>query len=542
MTTPSNVKREAGDPSRTRLLWHGVSVLLLSAYPLSLILRANLGVVPLGAGTILWILALDFSIAAALFVLLRLLTADIAGRAAWLGVFFLCFGTYSVVLQITNALGWPLLPERPTVAIGYTLTAALIATIAVRPWQHRRRDPVPLLIVGVVLVGTNAVVGLSRAVTFSSTGTGRGPGWQTAADTLIAQTTSGPLRSSAGATRDIYYIILDGFGRSDTLARVYDLDLTEFVTYLTAKGFYVGAKAQSNYAQTYLSLAGTLNLSYLDEVVSAIGPRHADRTALSYLIDRNALMTLARRAGYHVVGIGSDYLATEYLANADVCKCDQYGSSETEQAIFASTPLIALSLGPRAFGAHRRKILQSFDDLEAIPASGRRSFVFAHIVAPHPPFVFNADGTASPTSGLFMFQDGSHFPGSREEYRQGYRRQTQFIVARLQRLIDDLTSRPGPAPVIVIHGDHGPGLALDWTSAARTDLSERMSIFAAYYLPGAREQPYATMTPINGARLLANEYFGTSLPRIDDRSFFSTWLQPFDLVDSATSTTPEQHR
>ena len=538
MATPTQTERATNVRTAhgSRLVLHGIAVALLSAYPLSLILRANLGVVPIGASSMLWVLAVDVMMAGALFLALRVATSDVGARASWLGVFFLLFGIYAVVLQLTNALGWPLLPERPRVAIGYTVIIAAIATVAVRPWKIRTRDPIPLLIVGIVLVGTNTAVGVSRAVTFSSVSADEGGGWQPAAARLIDQATSGPTGTATRASRDIYYIVMDGFGRADTLGRVYDLDLGDFVAFLNARGFYVASQAQSNYGQTYLSLAATLNLGYLNDVAAAMGRGNSDRTPLSYLIDHNALMTLAKRAGYQVVGIGSDYMATEYLAAADVCQCEQFGSSETEQAVFASTPLMAIALGPRAFNAHRRKVLRAFDDLEQGSGPGTRSFVFAHILAPHPPFVFMPDGNAPEAEGLFMFQDGSHYQGSREEYRQGYRNQAQFVIRRLETVIDSLLDRPGPRPVIVIHGDHGPGLGLDWTSAKRTDMAERMSIFAAYLFPDGREQPYAAITPVNGARLLANDYLGTTLPRLEDKSFFSTWERPFDFLPVSAST------
>jgi hypothetical protein len=91
-----------------------------------------------------------------------------------------------------------------------------------------------------------------------------------------------------------------------------------------------------------------------------------------------------------------------------------------------------------------------------------------------------------------------------------------------------------------MHGDHGPGFSLDWASAERTDLAERLGIFAAFYLPEAREQPYDSITPINGARLVANAYLGANLPRLEDKSFYSTWERPFDFVAVPTPSQDDQ--
>jgi len=65
------------------------------------------------------------------------------------------------------------------------------------------------------------------------------------------------------ARPDIYYIVLDGFGSASTLQRVYDLDNMAFVRSLQELGFFVAEHSHANYSQTQLSLASSLNLSYL---------------------------------------------------------------------------------------------------------------------------------------------------------------------------------------------------------------------------------------------------------------------------------------
>jgi hypothetical protein len=531
---PNDVHNSAPpQPSSGQVVLHLAAVVVLSAYPLSLMLRENIGIVPIGAGTVFWVLVANLGVAGLLFLALRLVTADLIGRLACVSAFMLVFGAYNIAMQAALGLGWRIRPENPAVAVGYAGLAGLVAALVTRPWRTRRRDAVPLIIVGTVLVGANAAAGASRWMSFSSVAAGE-HGWQRAAGALVATAGSGAAAAAPAPSRDIFYIVLDGFGSARTLERFYGVDATGFVNFLTSRGFHVPARARSNYGQTYLSLASTLNLDYLDDVAAAAGTTSGDRTPLAYLIDHNALMDLARRAGYRVVGIGSDYIATERLAAADVCICDQFGSSMTEQAVLVTTPLVGLSLGRRAFDAHRRKVLGSFEAVTQSAHGSAKSFVFAHIVVPHPPFVFEPDGSAPPRpSTLFVFQDGSKFPGTRDEYRDGYRKQVGFVMNRIKDVVDTLLSRPGPPPVIILHGDHGPGSMLDWDSAAGTNMAERLDIFAAYHLPGARTAPHDTITPLNGARLLANEYLGAALPLRDDRSFYSTWDRPYDFVPIA---------
>ena len=140
-------------------------------------------------------------------------------------------------------------------------------------------------------------------------------------------------------------------GRRDTLAELYDVDLGALVTFLKDRGFYVADASRSNYSQTYLSLASTLNMNYLDDV-AAVMRNSRDRRPLDYLIQNNALMQAARKAGYQVVGISSDYLVTERWDGADICLCARYGLDELEQHVIWKTPLAALPLDRWTYGAH----------------------------------------------------------------------------------------------------------------------------------------------------------------------------------------------
>ena len=59
--------------------------------------------------------------------------------------------------------------------------------------------------------------------------------------------------------RDIYYIILDEYPQSGSLE---SFDNSLFIQELERRGFYVDAKARSNYASTVWSIPTTLNMNY----------------------------------------------------------------------------------------------------------------------------------------------------------------------------------------------------------------------------------------------------------------------------------------
>jgi hypothetical protein len=312
------------------------------------------------------------------------------------------------------------------------------------------------------------------------------------------------------------------------------LDLGAFLDQLRGRGFVVPDRARANYSQTFLAVASTLNMAYLDPVGRAVPAGSRDRRPLKRLIDDNALMRLARAAGYQVVVVGSNYSATERIAAADLCLCERNGLHQLDRAAMALTPLAALPLSTWAYDAHRRAVLASLEGVRRAQELPGRKFVFAHVISPHAPFVFSADGKPRQPSGTLS--DDTRFGGSKEEYVAGYREQVRYLAGRLVTLVDDLLAPPGPTPVVVIHADHGPASMLSWEDPGQTNMHERLSIFAAYRFPGEpRPDIAATVSPINGARLLANRYLGSRLPLLPDESFFSTWSRPYEFLPVSTA-------
>jgi hypothetical protein len=78
-----------------------------------------------------------------------------------------------------------------------------------------------------------------------------------------------------GRPPDVYFLVVDGYARQDTLSKVYGLDNSPFLGFLRDHGFYVADAARSNYAQTGLSFSSSLNMNYLDPAVPDL-PRPAE--------------------------------------------------------------------------------------------------------------------------------------------------------------------------------------------------------------------------------------------------------------------------
>ena len=63
-------------------------------------------------------------------------------------------------------------------------------------------------------------------------------------------------------------------------------------------------------------------------------------------------------------------------------------------------------------------------------------------------------------------------------------------------------------------------------------LRERMSVFAAYRLPGIAGQRSIgdSITPVNALRTVLRHYFGADLPPVEDASYWGLESKPLELV------------
>ena len=338
---------------------------------------------------------------------------------------------------------------------------------------------------------------------------------------------------------NIYYIVLDGYACADVLDKFYGFDNRDFIGYLEQKGLQVAPNGRANYCQTLLSLTSSLNMVYLDELVSEVGADFTSRKPLMQMFQHNQLFSLLKKQGYRTIAFSSDYDSTE-LRNVDVYLDNSPRPSAFNQLILSITP-IPLILGDISRGrkdapqTHIEKIKYALEHLPDTTQMEAPHFVFAHIVCPHPPFVLDRKGNrtaqAKSTEQLVMF-DGSHLRIPRQEYSKAYLEQLRFVNMKLQTTLDEIMTKSKQPPIIIIQSDHGPGSMLDWEKPEKTNMQERLGILLAYYLPGAGEIPTDKVTsPVNVFRLVMNRYFGANLKLLRNDSYYSTWSHPYRFIE-----------
>jgi hypothetical protein len=347
----------------------------------------------------------------------------------------------------------------------------------------------------------------------------------------------GQPNQSSGMKPNIYYIILDGYGRSDVLEDLYALYPPGLAEGLHDLGFFIGKSSTANYNYTVLSLSSSLNSMYLDDIPDALGKDTRILAPLETIINYNQIGQFLGLSGYQIVALASEFTSVN-IHSADIYITPDQISLNTYQAeLLALTPIPVLQRWfslKNLYDTHRDHINFTFNRIPEFAAHTEPVFVFAHILAPHPPFVFQENGSPVDPARAFSWLDGDAFAqqGSVDEYIEGYRAQAQFIGDKTVQMVREILENSAIPPIIIVQGDHGPGSKTALYDVNNTDLVERMSILNAIYFPDQNYgNLYPSITPVNTFRVILNQYFGGCLELLDDRNYFVNLDRPYDFID-----------
>ena len=337
------------------------------------------------------------------------------------------------------------------------------------------------------------------------------------------------------ADRDVYYIIMDAYSRSDLLMEGVKLDTSDFIAELKSLGFYIPDCAQSNYDSTMPSLTSSLNMEYLETLGIEYG---ADKLSIQPYLRGNLVMQRFKELGYSTAAFKSLY---PWLDQEEVTYYYDYfqdTSGVNSQAalnfqyLFLRTtllrPLVQLlesdqnmvlpqflemwipvgnTRNSRNYRQYQQNVF-ALDSLQKIPDLPGKKFVYAHLFVTHQPFVFHTDGRFNP----FLSQDYS-----------AYRDQVIYANQKLLDIVKTIFAKSDPEPIIVIQGDH-----------SYFDGAHRVKILNAYYFPADGEAAlYPTVTPVNTFRLIFNTYYSGEYPLLPD---VSRYVDAKDVLREAPST------
>jgi hypothetical protein len=310
---------------------------------------------------------------------------------------------------------------------------------------------------------------------------------------------------------DIYYIILDAYGRADVLQSLLGYDNSDFLDSLRQRGFFVADCSQANYAYTEFSLTSALNYDYLDHL--DVSHSRAERIAL---LKHSAMRSFLDANGYEIVAFPTGWAFTEWKDADLYVEYQRPVTSLTEfESLILDTTMFRVASDFRSSSQtdashkdlRRLRVFSLLENIKKLPHRDGNQFVFAHLVVPHLPYTFGPNGEVP----AFQGKNATH-----EEIGAAYVDQVKFVNKEILNVIDTLIQDSKAPPVIIVQGDHGP----------LPDLTEeplqRLPILNAYYLPGMQMDQllYPSISPVNSFRVVLDSYFGQDLPILEDKSYF----------------------
>jgi hypothetical protein len=333
-----------------------------------------------------------------------------------------------------------------------------------------------------------------------------------------------PGPAKATPPRRIFYLVFDRYTGPTTMSSHFRFDNRDFIAFLKAEGFFIASQSRSNYLATASSLASTFHMEYLNSLGDEIG-RESDSW---HPLDK----------GYSYIQIGSWWRPTRRNDFADQAYYD--GVSEFERVYIGVTivgSMLRTFWRANPFFYHMnwdagqcRRVPRTFEMLEDLAQRSEPTFVFAHILIPHPPFVFNEDGTCK-----------SEAESARQDPRVNYVDQVKYINGKIKEFVALLLANPEDPPLIILQSDEGPFPeryakdedGFDWRQATPEELRLKTDILNAYYLPNMKTNPlYNSISPINSFRVVFNAYFGTRFALLPDRTYaFVKHGRPYDVFD-----------
>jgi hypothetical protein len=315
---------------------------------------------------------------------------------------------------------------------------------------------------------------------------------------------------------DIYLILLDAHTSERILQDEFGYDNSAFTKELESMGFYVAECAQSNYPITNLSVTSAFYANYHEE--PTLYPLYSSLTIETLRAQGYKVITFQNRSRGHFQLGEDERLSRNQMLLGQI---DLSGGLSEFDFMLIRTSLLRIGIdmpgllpwlnvqSPEEieFYEHYQQTYFILNTLKELPQRKGPQFVFAHLLVPHPPFIFTENGD-------FHWGDDPF---------KGYLSNVKFIDAQITRVVEEIIAKSEIPPVIIIMGDHGA------TGLPNLETPERrMSILNAYYVnEEARKDLYPTITPVNSFRVIFNNYFGTAYPLLEDKSYYTGDMHAF---------------
>ncbi|MBW6521011.1 MAG: hypothetical protein K0A99_08400 [Desulfoarculaceae bacterium] len=517
------------------ILKYLITPLLFSVYPVIFLYTHNIQILTLGQLTVPLLFAI--ALAALTFIAYKLiLKLNITTSLATVG-FLILFWNYALffsgITYFLNLNHWHILP---LLLFIYGHLVYLICNLYKR-FNLENLHKIVFAVVSVLII--------FNLITMLPTEAKK---YQITSQKKVHQE-MGKKGTDSGNYPDIYLIILDEYASLDTIKEEWGYDNNSIRQFLKNKGFYFAEKSEFRYTNTHQNMPSLLNLEYITGAVEKeiwldfqyekekVRSLHKyemlsehSSSDLFEILSNNRLMRILKQYGYKNIvleGISQHYEAVNFH-DADTVfsyqdmddsgsSLSSFSSSEFREILIENTfiyPFLFANAADNRSYLATKYVLDYLKTDQQIMAGPK--FVYAHIMSPHNPYVFDREGNFkndNPHDSADFRRDPYVHPN--KSVNKAYLEQYIYITSEIVKIIDIHFKNGNPTnKIFIIQNDHGPRPHELYLK----DRTQPFKAFNAVYFPdGDYTDFYGNIAPVNTLRVVLNKYFGENFEMLEDR-------------------------
>jgi hypothetical protein len=314
---------------------------------------------------------------------------------------------------------------------------------------------------------------------------------------------------------DIYYFVFDEFSGLEAMRQYWhDTNVDRFKEFLSSKGFYIAEESHGSTIDTLHQMA--IRLNYKDY---PLGAAYVD-TYYQDIAD-NRVMKFLKRKGYTTIVFDETRVSFAYPAKPPIesdinYEYDSSVDSETGGFLFDEygmlvadkTMLLAFSklykINNPEHLKHKNMLYFTADKVGDFKDISPK-FVYVHLMIPHMPFMFDANGGYVDPK---FHQNWDYYLGN-----------YLFTINLIKQMVSNILSNSDPdnPPIIILQSDHGarnkPTPSPESKILKEFPEEYKTLILNSLYLPDCENAPLSQdMDPINTFPIIFNCVFDAQIP------------------------------
>ena len=334
---------------------------------------------------------------------------------------------------------------------------------------------------------------------------------------------------------DVYYLILDEYARNDALIEYHNFSNHELTEFLEKKGFHIAKNSFANYPMSVQSIPAIMNMDYINFLADEIGTEVRNYKPLNGknygLYPNNMVIKNFKEMDYKIITFNTFalHLHENPLADKTFCHRDKFLLDNRLADVLARTSIFGYYIERWAEGELRQATLCAFENFgNAGNVFDEPVFVWAHVMLPHPPWIFGPNGEEITPGKPLLITDNPEFRDSGWEPKRQYIQQVQLANKKTIEEVENILENNRNA-IIIIQGDHGTAWETNWMEPSKEDAWQRLRNFDAIYFPDKdkRDLLLDDRTLVNTFRTVFNAYYESNYELLENKMYWGWNAKPY---------------